>query len=156
MTQLAEPKSIHLTNFAELEERAAAAPGAGAAARPAWLDGMRRGAIARFEQVGFPSQRDEHWRHTNFAPIARTPFKLADGDPASARAAELASRHGFGAEAAAELVFVNGVFSPQLSSLGRLPRGAYAGSLAGALETNGALLERHLGRHADIADSPFA
>ena len=157
MTQLAEPKSIHLSNFARLEERAAsAAPGNGAAPRPAWLDGMRRGAIARFEQVGFPSPRAEHWRHTNFAPIARTPFRLADGDPGSARAAELAARHGFGAEAAAELVFVNGVFAPQLSDLGRLPRGAYAGSLAGALESSSALLERHLGRHADITDSPFA
>src|SRR5687768_10231984 len=111
MTQLAEPKSIHLSNFARFEERSGG--GNGRAARPAWLDGMRRAAIARFEQVGFPSPRDEHWRHTNFAPIARTPFRLADHDIGGGeRSAELAAAHGFGADAAAELVFVNGVFSP--------------------------------------------
>src|SRR5204862_2391255 len=87
MTQLAEPKSIHLSNFARLEERAGAGHGNGSPGGRAWLDGMRRGAIARFEQVGFPlSSKDEHWRHTNFAPIARTEFHLAGPDVASARA----------------------------------------------------------------------
>lgn len=156
MTQLAEPKSIHLSNFALLEGRAASSPIGVGGPRPAWLDGMRRGAIARFEQVGFPRPRDERWRHTNFAPLARTPFHLGDGDAASPRFAELASSNGFGADAAAELVFVNGVFAPLLSDLGRLPRGAYVGSLAAAFESSSGLLERHLGRHADVTDSPFA
>ena len=152
MTQLAEEKKVHLTNFTRLEERS---PGDGSPPRPAWLDGMRRGAIARFEQVGFPSPRDERWRHTNFAPIARTPFRLADPDVGTRQAEELASRHTFADETAAELVFVNGVFSPDLSDLGRVPRGLTVASLAGALEDSANHLERHLGRHADVTDSPF-
>jgi Fe-S cluster assembly protein SufD len=157
MTQLAEPKSIHLTNFARLEERGAGGSGNGHGTPPRapWLDGMRRGAIARFEQVGFPPPRDEHWRHTNFAPIARGDFRLAEPDVGSARAAEVASRSGFGADAAAELVFVNGVFAPGLSTTDRLPRGAHAGGIAAALDAHSHPLERHLGRHADVTENPF-
>lgn len=155
MTQLAEPKSIHLSNFARLEERGGSGNGNGVPARAAWLDGMRRGAIARFEQVGFPPARDEHWRHTNFAPIARTDFRLAEPEFGAERAADIASHVGFAADAAAELVFVNGVFAPELSTIGQIPRGAYAGSIAGALETQSQPLERHLGRHADITENPF-
>src|SRR4051794_32072719 len=153
MTQLAEEPNVHLSNFTRLEERAALGNGNGT--RPAWLDGMRRGAIARFQQAGFPSGRDEHWRHTNFAPIVRTPFQLADGDSGAVQAEEVASRAGFGDEAAAELVFVNGVFAPNLSNLGGLPRGVQVTSLAAALQSNPGQLERHLGRHADVAESPF-
>jgi len=69
MTQLAEEQNVHLSNFTRLEERYA--PGNGNGSRPAWLDGMRRGAIARFQQVGFPAGRDEHWRHTSFTPRER-------------------------------------------------------------------------------------
>jgi Fe-S cluster assembly protein SufD len=158
MTQLAEPKSIHLTNFARLEERAGAAGdgnGNGTPPRAPWLDGMRRGAIARFEQVGFPPAREEHWRHTNFAPIARGDYRLAEPGGGAGRAAEVAQGFSFGPGAAAELVFVNGVFAPELSSAGGLPRGVHAGGIAAALEAQSHHLERHLGRHADIADNPF-
>ena len=151
MTQLAEDKNVHVSNFARLERSDAGGNGA----RPAWLDGMRRGAIARFEQVGFPSARDEKWRHTNFAPLARTAFRLADGADARA-AADLATRYAFAAGAAAELVFVNGTYSEELSNVGGLPRGVSVTSLAAALDSGPQLLERHLGRHADVADSPFA
>ena len=154
MTQLAEEKNVHLSNFTRLEERAASG-GNGTAHRPAWLEGMRHGAIARFEQVGFPSPREEHWRHTNFAPIVRTPFTLADQDPVALGAEELVARYSFGDAAAAELVFVNGTFAPHLSNLGRLGRGVQVSNLGVALESDPAQLERHLGRHADIADSPF-
>ena len=156
MTQLAEPepRSIHLSNFARLEERAAGGNGS-AAARAAWLDGMRRGAIARFEQVGFPPPRAEHWRHTNFVPITRTEFGLAEPDGGTERAAELVARSSFGAEAAAELVFVNGSFAPGLSSTGSLPRGAFAGGIAASMDAQSQHLERHLGRHADVTENPF-
>jgi Fe-S cluster assembly protein SufD len=153
MTQLAEEQNVHLSNFTRLEERFA--PGNGNGSRPAWLDGMRRGAMARFQQVGFPAGRDEHWRHTPFTPIIRTPFQLAGPDTGAAQAEEVASRASFGDEAAAELVFVNGVFAPNLSNLGRLPRGVQVMSLASALQTHPAQLERHLGRHADVAENPF-
>lgn len=52
-----------------LAERAAAVeyPGRGLP----WLQAQRRAALARFEAVGFPTRRDEDWKYTNIAPLAK-------------------------------------------------------------------------------------
>src|SRR4051794_41645914 len=75
MTQLAEQKGAHLSNLARIGEQDPR--GGNGASRPAWLGELRKTGIARFDAAGFPSGRDEHWRHTNFAPLARTAFRLA-------------------------------------------------------------------------------
>ena len=36
-----------------------------------WLQKLRESAFARFSELGFPTARDEEWRFTNVAPIAR-------------------------------------------------------------------------------------
>ncbi len=43
---------------------------------------IRRRALDRFLALGFPTTRNEEWRFTNVAPIARTRFRLAGGDGA--------------------------------------------------------------------------
>src|SRR5438445_46480 len=114
MTQVLEEKNVHLSNFDRIVARE------GAASRP-WLDKLRRGAIARFDLVGFPSRREEAWRFTNIDPIVKTPFRLGDLDGAD-HAASAAAKYSFGAEAAVELVFVNGQYVSRLSKHGKLPR----------------------------------
>jgi Fe-S cluster assembly protein SufD len=39
-----------------------------------WLAALRQSAFARFTALGFPTTRDEEWRFTNVAPIARGAF----------------------------------------------------------------------------------
>jgi len=39
-----------------------------------WLEKLREDAFARFTELGFPATRDEDWRFTNLAPIARAKF----------------------------------------------------------------------------------
>ena len=41
-----------------------------------WLRKLREEGFARFGETGFPTVRDEDWRFTNLAAIARTPFRL--------------------------------------------------------------------------------
>jgi Fe-S cluster assembly protein SufD len=144
MTQLVEDKNVHVSHFERLElERPAGAD-------HAWLDQLRRAGISRFDEVGFPTTKQEDWRFTNVAPIARTKFALPER-------VKLAGRlpFSFGSEAAAELVFVNGYFSPELSKLEGLPAGVRVSSLGEAVRKDGELLERHLGRYADINQNPF-
>ena len=143
MTQLAD-KNTHLSNFSQFDQSAGHAP--------AWLDSLRRSGIDRFEQVGFPSTREERWRYTNVAPIARMPFKLAHYD---GQGTDLLDRYSFGDDAASELVFVNGHFVQQLSKLGRLSRGVFAGHLPDALDSRSAQLEGSLGRLANVEANPF-
>jgi Fe-S cluster assembly protein SufD len=122
---------------------------------PAWLQELRRAAIERFGQVGFPGSTDERWRFTNVEPIATGTFAPAPaGVPAGAR--EAAARVLIG-EPGQRLVAtcVNGRFVPELSSLAGLPDGVIVGSLADAVARHGDLVRRHLGQAAESEASPF-
>jgi Fe-S cluster assembly protein SufD len=119
-----------------------------------WLSALRRAGADRFASVGYPKITDEDWRLTNVAPIAKTKFVSARAS-LDDEAIELARGASFGADAAIELVFVNGHFAPMLSHLAKLPRGATAGTIGQMLNSDGALLERNLGRLAEIGDTPF-
>src|ERR1700741_2719767 len=83
-----------------------------------WLRTLRQDGFARFSQLGFPTTHDEDWRFTSVAPISRTAFQLAGGRKASRRDPEPFLIPGV----ACQLVFVNGRYAPELSSLGKLPK----------------------------------
>jgi len=78
--------------------------------RHPWLRPLREDAIARFEHWGFPTTRDEGWRHTNVAPIAKVPFKRAVHEFDGLTASELGS-FTFGEDDSCRLVFINGQYS---------------------------------------------
>jgi Fe-S cluster assembly protein SufD len=121
---------------------------------PVWLDPVRRAAMERFTQTGFPSPREEEWRFTPIAPIVQGNWRLSNGSPASVTREDIAPFI-FGHPEWTTLVFVNGALDESLSEVGPLPRGAKVGSLADALRTDGSLLEKHLARHAPVEGSPF-
>ena len=54
------------------------------------MGAVRRAAMDRFVEMGFPTMRQEDWRFTNTAPIARTPFQLATRNGATIDAGVLA------------------------------------------------------------------
>ena len=124
-----------------------AANGGGAA--PAWLRELRAAGIARFADAGFPTTRQEEWRFTSVAPLVESAFgpaPVGDGTgPVAARGEML------------RMVFVNGKYAAEHSSLAGLPPGVRVGNLASRLEgAAGAFVERHLGRGAAPADNAFA
>src|SRR5262245_34680451 len=83
------------------------------ASEPAALRRVRRQAIERFAELGFPTTRQEQWRATDVTAIARTPFERASG-PARLETlrAELAGMAGLDhGSYAATLVFVDGRFA---------------------------------------------
>jgi len=133
-----------LENFTEFEKDA---PGK----RLAWLKRLREDAFARFCETGFPTTRDEDWRFTNVAAIARTVFrpagatKLGPGDTAAWRVDDVA----------ATLVFVNGRFDAELSEVDNLPRGVTVASLRERIESHPEEVEKHLARYADTQRDAF-
>jgi Fe-S cluster assembly protein SufD len=126
------------------------------AAQPKWLLPVRQAGLVSFAEQGFPTLRDEDWRFTNVAPIARLNFQ---------RAAEVVVN---GAETAAldaaaftkipghRLVFVNGYFSAKLSRVKTLAAGTRIESLSAALAKDSPLVEQHLGKYAHTAKNSFA
>jgi Fe-S cluster assembly protein SufD len=120
---------------------------------PEWLEPTRRAAMEQFARTGFPSPRDEEWRFTPIAPIAQGAWRPAvSGGTVSWR--DLAP-FVFGHADWTTLVFVNGIYADSLSSGGRLPAGVQVTGLAQTIRADGALLQRHLTRHAPVEGSPF-
>jgi len=121
---------------------------------PEWLERVRRAAAERFRQTGFPAGRDEEWRFTPIRPIAKTSWRPAPSQLDDIDAGSLAP-FVFGHPEWSTLVFVNGLYSPALGSIGTLPPGVTITSLAEALRTDLPLLRAHLSRHAPVEGSPF-
>ena len=158
MLEVMEEKDTYISNFARFE-REPANP-----AR-AWLQRIRKAGIARFSALGFPTVHDEEWRNTNVSAIAKVPFaSVAERGEPCVRPA-LKSLEGVSAKTLKEftfhtsnniqLVFVNGRFCKEFSNTNALPAGVKAGSLAAALNTEGNLVETHLGKYAEFENHAF-
>jgi len=88
--------------------------------RAAGLASAREAAFRRFADAGFPTMRQEEWRHTNIQPIANTVFSLPLSFEVDPQAAEPFL---FAQDLPHRVVLVNGRWSPALSSLSALPAG---------------------------------
>ena len=120
---------------------------------PAWLQRLRQNAQTRFSEVGFPTMRDEDWRFTNVAPIARATFRMAQGIRAVIPSHSLEPYAG--AKSACLLVFINGFFSPDHSRIEGTPAGLEVHHLSELLARDPQRVERHLGSYADMRRDPF-
>jgi len=110
----------------------------------AWINSQRDAAIARFSELGLPSQKVEDWKYSNLSPLAKTEFTGADRKAAEAARDEVARR--FPKESAAgRLVFINGILDGPLSAFENLPDGVRVLGLAEAMVGEGDLLKAQLG-----------
>ena len=123
-----------------------------AARQPRWLQSLRQKAFAHFTEAGFPTTHDEDWRFTNVSTVAGTDFELAPAESVARKQLEPFGVSGF----ACQLVFVNGVWSKELSSIGGFPASVKIGSLAAQFAEDPQRLERHLGRYLNIERDAFA
>jgi Fe-S cluster assembly protein SufD len=124
-----------------------------------WLVRLRENAMARFEELGFPSVKEEEWKYTNIAPIARTNFTPLIATETAARSSDAKEFAIFGVVEAkdSQLVFVNGRLRNDLSSLIALPEEVVALDLSEALadERYAEIVRTHLARHADYVANGF-
>jgi Fe-S cluster assembly protein SufD len=128
--------------------------GRNGASDPAWLRELRRSAIADFDEIGFPTTKHEEWKYTNVEPITSLPFETVNGEPRPVSADEAFSLS-LADPACSRIVFINGVFSPRLSSLNDLPEGVKIQSLARALGEDNESLQIHLSRYARPREHGF-
>jgi len=122
---------------------------------PSSLKDARDRARHRFEALGFPTTSDEEWRFTSVAPIAGTKFAPAVDRRSALRRADVAPFSLVDASAI-ELVFVNGLFSSELSSIPTVSRGLRVESLAAELAAgHSEILEKCLTRVAPFEQRAF-
>ena len=144
MTKETEP---HLEKFRRFEKETK---------QPAWLFLLRKAGMARFAELGFPTLREEDWRFTNVAPIAKLPFRPVFQAADDGLTAEGVAQFTFGRIAANRLVFVNGHYEPRLSAVEAQASGTVIGSLAAALAVDSASVREHLTRVSGEDTASFA
>jgi Fe-S cluster assembly protein SufD len=145
--QINEAQDQFLTQF-RLRQQAQTA------AEPEWLVAQRHAAIQSFQDIGFPTTHEEDWRYTNVSPIIETSYQTSAQHKPLAGAAP-ASWQGL---CAAQLVFVNGVYSPELSQTSKLPAGVVIGNLGALLKDSkiSDILRVYLGRTISHERHAFA
>jgi Fe-S cluster assembly protein SufD len=118
-----------------------------------WLDRRRGGALERANALSVPTTRDEEWRFTDLTPLTR--LRLRASRPASGRVGPDALAEFEVPEAGARLVFVDGVFAPELSATVAATGGVYVQPLAEALAGDGKRFEPYLAQLASYDRNVF-
>ncbi|HTU21356.1 MAG TPA: Fe-S cluster assembly protein SufD [Gemmataceae bacterium] len=121
MTEVMERQNTYLTAFERIERELAASGTPG-------LHRLRKAAMARFMEMGFPGPRDEEWRFTPIAPLTRIAFEPVSADRAN-KSCSL--------------------------RIPRMLKSAVVCSLSEVMQRHAARVEPHLARHADWQRHPF-
>ncbi|MFA7171946.1 MAG: Fe-S cluster assembly protein SufD [Kiritimatiellia bacterium] len=147
MIGIKEGQKPYLEQFAQLAKATAG--------ESAWVRALRQRGVEQFAALGFPTPRDENWKYTDVTPIITTAFQpAAKADSGVTREAldrgELTTL-----QCDSRLVFVNGFFSEQLSSIGELPAGVKVTNLAQLFTGEEQAIGCHLGRYAHLEEHAF-
>ena len=120
-----------------------------------WLADIRQKAYQRFEKLGFPTRDLEGWKYIDLEPILGASFVAPEKKAAEFSDSRKIEKY-FLSENEQRLVFVNGVYSKNLSSLKNLPPGVILQDLAASLVSHGDLIKRYLGRDASSETNSFS
>ena len=104
VTEIIESENSYQAAFRTARETAPTVP---------WLELVRGSAMERFELLGFPTVRDEEWKYTNLATLAKENFVPAATDELDLEDPQ--SKFGYTETAGAHLVIVNGFLRDDLS-----------------------------------------
>lgn len=107
---------------------------------------LRKSAISNFQELSFPTQKDEEWKYTNISSLLKHNFLPAKSKEIVS--SEIINQFLFDRLEHSLLVFVNGIYSPELSRITDLPKGVQVGSIAEAIKNNNPLIKKHLGNYS--------
>ncbi len=115
----------------------------------AWLAELRDHAADQVQQLAIPTKRDEEWRFTDLSSLQQVAFQA----PSERVVVAGLSLSRLLPEAVhSRLVFVNGEYAPELSSLRNLPAGVFAGSLAQLPSDYQGSIPAYLGQHSSSGE----
>ena len=119
------------------------------------LHKLRKEAIDKFAELDFPNLHQEDWRFTDVSPILKHTFTYANRKSSPVPDKKEISKFLFGGMRSHLLVFVNGFYSAELSTILPLPKGVIIGSLAGAIKDNDGTVNENISKYAAFNDNVF-
>jgi Fe-S cluster assembly protein SufD len=109
---------------------------------------LREQAFAEFESLGFPTTKHEEWKYTSLKSITEKTFSATC--EIGTHLKPIIDNLAVSAIEANRLVFVNGSFVAELSSIIETDSTIVIGSLASERHNNKAVFEKHFGKYADV------
>jgi Fe-S cluster assembly protein SufD len=116
------------------------------------LHQLRRAALQKFEQLGFPTIRHEEWKYSNVTNFLKETFEL--GSPTTLTADDLTSLQ-IPSMDGNILTFVNGIYNANLSRIISPAEQVQITSFADALKSKPDLLGTYFAHYADYQESAF-
>ena len=136
VTELVKSENSYQTAFRSVREASPTVP---------WLELVRSSAMDRFEQLGFPSVREEDWKYTNLAALAKESFVPAIQDSVVRDVSQFAYPEIEGAH----LVVVNGFLREDLSQKSALGDAVAVDLFSAAADARyNKIIRKYLARHA--------
>ena len=90
---------------------------------PQWLTDIRQQSKNWLSRLSVPTRQDEDWRFIDLSSLTATKFVTAQNPEAKPYSPLPETKN-------SRLVYVNGIYNPQLSDVSGLPEGVYVGNLA--------------------------
>ena len=107
---------------------------------------LRKNAINKFNELSFPTQKDEEWKYTNISPLLK--YNFSPVITKKKVSSEKINKFLFDKMEHSLLVFVNGIYSSELSNLIEIPESVIVGSLSEELKKNNPVIKKHFGNYA--------
>ncbi|MBF2073174.1 MAG: Fe-S cluster assembly protein SufD [Synechococcales cyanobacterium C42_A2020_086] len=120
----AEGRAAYLARLLELAQSAGNPTG--------WLSALRQQAAAHVQEQTFPTTRDEEWRFTDLSELLKIELVQPEATPLSLDIAGFCLPEAAGSR----LVFVDGVYAPELSAVDDGPAHLVVGNLVNLLKTH--------------------
>ncbi len=108
-----------------------------------WLKSLREKSFRNFTENGFPTVKNEDWKYTNVAPIAKENFEFESGTVDE----KTLQKFSYTESKQSQLVFIDGRLNTELSDVSALPANAIALTFAEAFKDE---------RHAEIIKANLA
>jgi Fe-S cluster assembly protein SufD len=119
-----------------------------------FLHEIRKDALKQLSGLDFPTNRNEEWKYTDVSPILKHEFMPTVKSGSLQLTKEQIRKYLFSKFDYYLAVFVNGIFSEELSEIKNLPSGIIIGGLNKISKENQKLIEKYIGNISKI-DNAF-
>lgn len=109
---------------------------------------IRKDAIEKFKEIGFPLKKLEEWKYTNINPVLKHDFRLSYSESDTTIAKDDIEKLVFKNTAANVLVFINGSFSKNYSKFDVDNANVVIGNLAEMKNHHSEIFEKHFSKYA--------
>ena len=119
---------------------------------PEWLNTFRQNGLSKFQELGFPTTKNEDWKYTNLSPVVTRTYKILSTEK---KLLELNHFKEYCNPDEINIVFINGIFSKEFATLNDLDFGIKVSTIKDALIKNELVIKQLLTKYSTNTENVF-